>query len=58
MPIRGRVIYDYNISFELDSGGRIKVEKSGFNITDVISQVRREHPDAHQFIVLKKKKRP
>ena len=56
MPIKGRTIYDYNISFELDGGERIKVEQSGFNIADVISKVRHQYPDAHMFIVLKKRK--
>ncbi len=57
--MRDRIIYHYEITFETGGmGNRVQVEQSGFNITEVIKNVRRDYPDAHLFIVLKKKKQP
>ena len=57
--MRNRIIYNYEVSFETgDIGNRVKMEQSGFNITEVITKVRKEYPDAHMFIVVKKKKQP
>jgi len=55
--MRNRIIYNYEVSFETgDIGKRVKKEQSGFNITEVIQEIRRKEPNAHMFIVIKKKK--
>jgi len=47
------MVYDYDISFEV-KGGRLRKRLSCSNIHNVIKEVRKEHPDAHMFIVLNK----
>ncbi len=46
-------IYDYNLSFEVGDK-RIKAQQSGYNIYDVIKKIRKDYPDAHMFVVLRK----
>lgn len=42
--MKDRLVYDYKLSCELDDGERIKLEESGYNITEVIKKVRRQYP--------------
>lgn len=50
-----RSIWDYSLSFEVGDK-RLKAQQSGFNIHDVIKKVRKDHPNAHMFRILRKVK--
>ena len=47
------MVYDYDVSIETE-GGRLRKQTQQSNIHNVIKEVRKEYPDAHMFIVLKK----
>ena len=46
-------LYEYDISFETDIK-KLRIQKTEYNIHELIRKVRIEYPDARGFIVLSK----